>query len=845
MAFDPNQFPLGDIWNALSSADKTKYQNLAFGNLRAYGVDQLSDLDTDAKQAAFAVYLKQIVDGVASADSLIVPEDVKIAFDPTLIDRPENDDRPASAREINELVRDGVITKEEARTRLGFTGDAPPAVEEELQRHTPSVGGITRGGLHASVDRDDLATKADLSNAEERLRASIAANTTDIDSNTAGIAANASAARANKSVLDALPDWVTGAALIPSDKFRLTISDTIARLSTYLDAIMAFFGTRWSTAHTTTYTFQTSDDITNLFSHWGDNSAYTNANTDGVITTGNATLAAGNAYVGGFDDPTFQENLIHVRIRRAAINTGLDYTVLGFRDPSSRLLYPILRISHGVLQGNHTGTRTNQQWQNLSGVNLVGNVETIQFQAGSTAELLVEFGRNAAGNIEFVIAARQIGGSNPTTWQANNWTETNHALPVTQLHGEIQLGNRFEAWNAPYTTHERQGQLENEHIDERALGYVNISQHDKDVDTYRGNLDVVGALTVNGQAPASGGGGGGGETGDGYVEWEQVYARAFSAGFANNQWSSTTWTIPDDGNDIFMIRIQTTGNSNTSTSKPITTVVVTATELRALPVALSTPRSGARISNVIIAEATYGTTSRFLDRVQAYLGRNSSNRLLYSADGGSTGVATIRVAKLKVTVPASSGGGGLSQAQVQAIANQAANAAVADRPTTNAMIQYVGAQGYQTATQVTNTANARARAEVNALNKNLRGTRVYSSNHTPSSDGRIVQTGWTIPSGSDVYVFEFDDGNGRTNEFFIPVSTLRGLNATPTSGLIWQAAGGALEKFGMRLNASSQPVGVVFYFARTSTNRLLISTHRATSSATLNITPFNIYRMGI
>ena len=97
MAFTPDNFPLGPVWDALDADQKSDYQNIAFGALSAYGINSAEDLDTDAKEAAFAVYLKQIVDGEASTASLVLPDDVKRAFDPDLIDTPDAPRTPPKA----------------------------------------------------------------------------------------------------------------------------------------------------------------------------------------------------------------------------------------------------------------------------------------------------------------------------------------------------------------------------------------------------------------------------------------------------------------------------------------------------------------------------------------------------------------------------------------------------------------------------------------------------------------------------------------------------------------------------------------------------------------------------
>ena len=77
MAFNPDKFPLGPIWDGLTEADQTKYMNLAFGRLAPFGLGTQEHLDTETKEAAFSLYLRQLVDAQGAGDDITVPDFVR------------------------------------------------------------------------------------------------------------------------------------------------------------------------------------------------------------------------------------------------------------------------------------------------------------------------------------------------------------------------------------------------------------------------------------------------------------------------------------------------------------------------------------------------------------------------------------------------------------------------------------------------------------------------------------------------------------------------------------------------------------------------------------------------
>lgn len=73
MAFNPNNFPLGPVWETLDDNEKQRYMNLAFSRLSSFGVGSVAAINSPEKEAAFAQYLKLIVDLQATGD-LEVPD---------------------------------------------------------------------------------------------------------------------------------------------------------------------------------------------------------------------------------------------------------------------------------------------------------------------------------------------------------------------------------------------------------------------------------------------------------------------------------------------------------------------------------------------------------------------------------------------------------------------------------------------------------------------------------------------------------------------------------------------------------------------------------------------------
>ena len=320
----------------------------------------------------------------------------------------------------------------------------------------------------------------------------------------------------------------------------------------YVDDILTFFRDRWSHVHTDEVQFNLADGVSNLGSYRGDATDYASDNTDGLIETGNIVYDDTNCSFSGLTTPDHGSGiLVNAHIREVGIQVGASQSsvvILGFHN--NNLDYPQLRINGltGRLESNHNGTRTAQDWQGLSGLTSAGNVAPIAFQNGSTADIIVEWDRLPNGNVQFILAARQIGGSNPETWQANDFEETNHDLPVVDVRS--RCNGRFEVWNDQYRTHtEQAADLADNRIDLRALGKVAITVHATDTDTYRGNLNVEGTFTVNGAAPASGGGGGGSATSRQMVLRAQPVGR-IQASADHKVWRGFDVSLRDYGNTV-------------------------------------------------------------------------------------------------------------------------------------------------------------------------------------------------------------------------------------------------------------------------------------------------------
>ena len=670
MAFTPDNFDLGNVWDNLQPNDRTKYQNLAFGTLRAYGINTAEDLDTSSKEAAFAIYLRQIVDGQGSPDSFIIPDDVKIAFDPSLIERPG--DSGSSGSGGRSYSRVGQLTFGDSGTTPGTPGSGggtpnpntnpnpgtnvnlpgwvtdesqdvpiekiPPAIARRSQifgwaqqgdpgtpieqipankldnvptqitqwnrqrvyqldelvlyqssifvslisgnlRNDPGVGNSSawrNTGVNVTNSHiEDLARGQVYDWAEAGNGDQIPANKLRNAPGNAGGSGDDAYDWATEGNTDQIPanklqnapggsgsgddayDWATvgNTDPIPSNKLvnssRAAIYDWAIRNDTsripinkldesvltqqtlrdrsrplgnfypFADEATEFFSNTYTHQNIRSAEFHLADGVHNFGSFWGDNTAYSPTNTDGLIRTGNITFDPSTEIFGGLTDPTFNSadpahgTYIAARMRQTGIQTNVSYTMLGTAPANNlNLLIPVLRINNGRFQYNQAGTRANQNWQNISGINSAGQlVDSITFQAGSTVEIVAIFQEKTRGNTvlgkEFIVACRQIGGSNPSTYQCNNFT-VQIILGTTHLKGRAAgAGNRFEVWNDNYIPHEIEAELEDDHIDERGLGKVGITHNSTTHDTITGNVNIVGSLSVNGSSITSGKAGGG------------------------------------------------------------------------------------------------------------------------------------------------------------------------------------------------------------------------------------------------------------------------------------------------------------------------------------------------
>ena len=120
---------------------------------------------------------------------------------------------------------------------------------------------------------------------------------------------------------------------------------------------------------------------------------------------------------------------------------------------------------------------------------------------------------------------------------------------------------------------------------------------------------------------------------------------------------------------------------------------------------------------------------------------------------------------------------------------------------------------------------------------------VHSANYNISANGTPIETSWTIPdAGNDTFLFCFDDGFGRTNDYEITAARLRALTVGTSSSAIWHPQPtSSIEKFGYNHGAGRI---IIYYLGRTAANRLRVSTH-SRGSELVNITPLRIYRKRI
>ena len=276
-----------------------------------------------------------------------------------------------------------------------------------------------------------------------------------------------------------------------------------AQSDPYAEDSRNFFGNTFSHSHTESFSITPAEGVTNFGSWRGDATPYSPTNTDGIIITegSNAVFNNTDCAWSGLTNPVHSssataDKFIKGRIRIASVNTGVSEIIVGFHH--NNLDYPQLRLHNGVLQSNHNGTRETQDWQNINGVNAAGAfVSSISFESGTRAEIVFEYQRGSTGAVEFILATRQIGGSSPRTIRVNNFYETNHSLPVTEIRSRCESMEWFEVWNGPYSTHSQEAELE-EHVDEIGLGKVAIVQHATDVNTYRGDSNFPNALKKGG-----------------------------------------------------------------------------------------------------------------------------------------------------------------------------------------------------------------------------------------------------------------------------------------------------------------------------------------------------------
>ena len=483
----------GKLYPTLTDEEKLQFINTAFGRLSSFGLSTVADVNSQAREMAFVSYLIYLVEQSVSAteqeELYAIPDSIKRLLAV-----------PQALRFTGTSTR--TTTQSTTPTTPGTTPTGPQFTEADATQliidlvedwafnNTTQVPDNKLGNVSSwalGSNNDEIPPSKIPTPAQDTSDWALLNNQDDIPEDKLG---NVEAWT-----------YIDNDEQIPFGKLR-NAPALNSRISPYENDIVEFFGTTYSHTHSTAFDLTLADGVSRLGSWRGNNTLFSPTNLNGYIAAGNIVWNESTCSWSNLENPVFggsvsnQGRFIAVRLRIPGVQITTPSIIMGFRDGG--LDYPQLRLNNGRLESNHTGTRTNQQWEVLRGINSVGQITNINFQGGSTAHILVIYQRKENGNVEFICAARQVGGSNPSTYQINNFIETNHSLDVTEVRSRCQTGEWFEAWNDRYISHAQEADLENNRIDEIGLGKIVYTQHDTNNDTYRGDLNVVGKLLVNG-----------------------------------------------------------------------------------------------------------------------------------------------------------------------------------------------------------------------------------------------------------------------------------------------------------------------------------------------------------
>lgn len=158
-----DMFPMGAVWESYSESERLPFKNMAYARLTVYGIASAEDLDTPAKQMAFAAYVRYIVDSAG-----VISEEGPPNPPPFVIDSLTQDTEDAASL--------GPVP-------IGFTGS--PATPSQSGTQSGSGPGVdqtardaARRALEAAEAAQDTANRAE-GDAE--------ANAQDIDTNALAI----------------------------------------------------------------------------------------------------------------------------------------------------------------------------------------------------------------------------------------------------------------------------------------------------------------------------------------------------------------------------------------------------------------------------------------------------------------------------------------------------------------------------------------------------------------------------------------------------------------------------------------------------------------------------------
>lgn len=825
------KFPMGNIWESTSQEEKDQYVNVAYSVLAQYGISSLEDLQNSSiKQFAFAQYLRFVVErggvGVVGEDGELISINPPPAVVDTLTKNlAENTSTPVQ------------LAYSDAPADAPSTPGTDPGTPATFNPNNFKVFALSGGRLIALGDLNQSLQNlinAPRNSSDPRLPTANADDTILQWNEGQG----RWDPRSPQDIRNSIGAQSAEQVILAINQNRVNLGN----LPRHIDDIVDFFTNTFSHSNVTTESYDLAPGVSNLGSYRGDATAHSNSNNDGLIETGTAKFNSSRCSFSGLTYPTPESGVyLNAHIKEVGIVLGPQeaaQVILGFH--YNGLDYPQLRINGvtGRLESNHSGTRQNQDWQGLSGL-VNGSSQPVIFQHGSTGHVTVEWHANANGDIEFIAAARQIGGSNPRTWQIPNFIETNHNVAVDEVRSDCRTGGIFEVWNDTYRRHQEQADdLADNRVDEVGLGKVSVQTHSTTRDELRGHFDIKGSLVINGQPIGEG-------TND-----------AGPGVFTDVPNTSSTITLPANYRSFNVLHLTYTVNSEVRHASILVEALAT---------------SGSQ--NIRLQGADDGNwvaSTRVMTRAQ------SSISFTHAALSGGSGVAipidlsSVEEAALKVNsstrwpkskVPSDT----VYSAQINAFQNSTqVTTIVNNRINALARLRNVLIGVSDLASDITrrllpsitsNSARRYAQVAPNGTTVTIATapaaflqwirvhSRVYNVGASSSFPARTVTTQWTLPVSNEAYVFEFVDIAGRSQDYILTPNQIRALavNTTSRSQNIYQGA--VIEKFGQHVNTVSGVSPTVIYFGKNTSNRLLFSVNNLDPSRSYagNVT-LNIYR---